>query len=54
MDISFNQDFMLDFVNVISALFVGLQPLVVMVLALMLFNGGAHMVISWIKRAPHA
>jgi hypothetical protein len=53
MDITFNQDFILDFVNVIAALFVGLQPLLIMVIAMIMFNGGVHMVISWIKRVPH-
>lgn len=54
MDITFNQDFILDFVNVISGFFVGLQPLMVLAIALMMFNAGVHMAMSWIKRVPHS
>lgn len=50
MDITFNQDFMLDFVNVLAAFFVGMSPLLALVLAFVLFTAGSYIVIGWLRR----
>lgn len=50
MDITFNQDFMLDFAATIAAFFVGLAPLFVLIFAVLLFAAGSYLIIGWLHR----